>query len=169
MHKIYCGKLANYAALKRDKSCQLQVKGLFGKEQEPTWKLGSPASIGRLPGPAGPSAAALGAGLAPALPPWAGCSPPLCIFHRSPFAFLAQSPCHGLRLSSGHNICGRSLAQLSWESWGRPDGLFKLKVSSICLQCLKIFGKLPLVVLVTAWPFSTIFLYCIIITDYLNI
>lgn len=71
-------------------------------------------------------------------------------FLQGPFAFLAWSLCHGLRLSSEYNICGRSLLQLSWESRGRPDGLFKLKVSSVCLQCLKIFGKLPLVVLVTA-------------------
>lgn len=71
-------------------------------------------------------------------------------FLQGPFAFLAWSLCHGLRLSSGYDICGRSLAQLSWESRGQPDGLFKLEVSSVCLQCLKIFGKLPLVVLVTA-------------------
>lgn len=153
LHKtreIYCPKFACHVALKCDKSCKLQVKGLFCKGRGPTLKLGIPVSVGKRLDPAGTRARAPGAGLAPAPPRGAGCGPPLGICHRSPFAFLAQSPCHGLCLSSGYNVCGSSLVQLSWESLRRPDGLFKLKVSSVCLRCLKILGKLPLVVLVTA-------------------
>lgn len=51
--EIYCPRLAGYVALKCDKSCKLQVKGLFCKEHGPTLKLGIPVSVGRRLVPAG--------------------------------------------------------------------------------------------------------------------
>lgn len=163
-YEIYCPKLASHTALKCDKSCKLQVKGLFCKECEPTLKLGIPVRVRKWPDPAGTRARG---------------EPPCCREARdapSPVYWPQKSICFPSSVSLPQAmpvirvrcLC-RSLVQLSWESQRRPYGLFKLKVSSVCLRCLKIFGKLPLVVLVTAQPSSTIFLYCIIITEYLTV
>ena len=48
----------------------------------------------------------------------------------SPFALLDQSPCHGLCLSSVHNICSRSLYAPLGNKLSSPDGALLLKKGS---------------------------------------
>lgn len=45
----------------------------------------------------------------------------------SPFALLDQSPCHGLCLSSVHNICSRILYAPLGSRLSSPDGAILLK------------------------------------------